>query len=261
MYKRLTDVLADCWDKPWAKLPGDQRIAWCEALGVALSEISRNGERWDSYDAQSRQRVVFDYDQGHDPACNRENDAWFNHYAAIHEKERELAEWELMNHQGDPTKAKTRKDELAQLRAELEALKLVTPDAVVTSGALASDNIHVGAGEIAKALPAGVPTTEIITGFKFDNKWADKLRHVEKKNPFLKPALMTPGSRHSATKTRASHLWNPVKLAEILIEREHKPRKAMAAIIGHRFPRWQDEWEAAQLDYDSSEWDDGIEPA
>lgn len=126
-YKRLTDVLADCWDKPWGSLSGDQRMAWIESLGIAWSGIDGDGQRWDAYDAAVRRRIVEDHDQQHDPACAPENEAWSNHYDAIRQKEREIDEWESMNHQGDPLRAQARQVGLDRLRAELDAIRKAAP--------------------------------------------------------------------------------------------------------------------------------------
>ena len=117
------------------------------------------------------------------------------------------------------------------------------------------DSQKADSGGTTKSLPAGVPSAEIIENFKLDDAWDNKLRHVNDYR-YLKPALMQPGSRTLRTK----HLWNPVEFAEILIKRKRKLRSAMARIIEHRFPNWQDAWELAQSVDEPDDWGEGSGP-
>jgi len=93
-----------------------------------------------------------------------------------------------------------------------------------------------GAGGTAavSTLPAGIPTGTIIEWFRLTDAWADKLKHICR-NPFLRAALMREGCRKSGKTPATPHLWNPVRFAEILIERDGKNRRAMEAIITHNF--------------------------
>lgn len=104
------------------------------------------------------------------------------------------------------------------------------------------DAVKAGAGTTAvSTLPEGIPTGKIAEKFKLSEAWKSKLTHL-KANPFLRGALMRQGCRHEGNKRRMSHLWNPVRFAEILIERDGKNRRAMEAIITHHFADWQDVW-------------------
>lgn len=106
----------------------------------------------------------------------------------------------------------------------------------------ADTTVKVGAGTTsASILPTGIPTGAIIERFKLTDAWADKLKHITR-NPFLRPALMCEGCRKSGKTPATPHRWNPVVLAEILIERDGRNRRAMEAVITHHFPEWQDAW-------------------
>jgi len=113
-------------------------------------------------------------------------------------------------------------------------------------------------GNDEKQLPTGVPSSEILHQFKLDDAWADKLRHVDR-NPFLKAALLRKGCRKSGKNPGALSLWNPVKFGEILIKRDGRSRVAVARIIENRFPKWHDEWDAAQSIDETADWDSEIE--
>jgi hypothetical protein len=107
---------------------------------------------------------------------------------------------------------------------------------------------------VVSTLPPGIPTGVIIQRFKLTDAWADKLKHINR-NPFLRAALMHWGCRKSGKTPATSHLWNPVKLAEILIDRDGRNYRAMEAIITHHFVDWQDAW------HDSMERDESDEYA
>jgi hypothetical protein len=113
----------------------------------------------------------------------------------------------------------------------------------------------------ALALPKGVTSAEIITKFKLSSVWVSKLSHIDR-NPFLEKsgALMQRGHRQSGKTPRTPSLWNPVKFAEMLIQREKKTQKQMAMIIEHRFAKWLDVWDVAQSVDESTDWDESIEP-
>lgn len=139
-YTRLTDALAHCWDKPWSGLTVEQRDAWSLAFGHRGEPMMADGVyqpwqsplfTWDNFAPNQRLSAAEQHDQQHDPACKSENTAWFDHFEAIREKEREIAEWESMRHQGIPSEAKTRHDELTRLRGELEVRKQAMPDAAL----------------------------------------------------------------------------------------------------------------------------------
>ena len=79
-YTRLTDVLADCWDRPWGALTGDQRIAWCTSLSIASGGVIKDGERWDNFDSKTRHRVVMGHDGKNDPALEGQRHVgWYNY--------------------------------------------------------------------------------------------------------------------------------------------------------------------------------------
>lgn len=102
--------------------------------------------------------------------------------------------------------------------------------------------INSGAGGTAVSrLPAGIPTGEIVQGFKLTAAWKSKLTHI-KSNPFLKDALMRAGCRKKGKTPATPHLWNPVVIAEFLIGRDGRNRRAMEAIITNHFADWQDVW-------------------
>ena len=106
-------------------------------------------------------------------------------------------------------------------------------------------------------LPAGVPAAEIISKFKLDTTWVEKLKHIDR-NPFLKTsgALMQQGCRKSATSKGMPNLFNPVKFAEMLMAREGKTAQQMKRVIESRFPRWQDAWDTAQSVDAPAGWED-----
>ena len=139
------------------------------------------------------------------------------------------------------------------------------PDAIVvkdtappaaTSGAPEKGTPHAPM-KSRNLLPAGVPAAEIIEKFKLGDAWAEKLRHIDR-YPFLKVsgALMQQGCRKSATSKGMPNLFNPVKFAEMLIEREGKMAQQMKRVIESRFSLWQDEWDAAQAIDAPDEWDE-----
>lgn len=98
---------------------------WIDERGVmGLTETLANNGSWDMNTPDVRQFIaaLHDAKYRHDPENSKKDVALWNYVTLVRENEREIAEWELMNHQGDPNKAKTKKDELTKLRAEREAL-------------------------------------------------------------------------------------------------------------------------------------------
>jgi len=125
-----------------------------------------------------------------------------------------------------------------------------------------SSSTRVDACRVTTVLPPGVPSKEIMARFKLPEAWKYKLSHVGR-NPFLEKcgALMQQGCRKSGKSPVSPHLWNPVKFAEMLIQRKVKTRPAIERVIPDRFPDWQDAWDNAQAVDSPPDWDDGIEPA
>jgi len=125
-----------------------------------------------------------------------------------------------------------------------------------------SSSTRVDACRVTTVLPPGVPSTEIMSRFRLTDEWANKLSHIAR-HPFLKKcgALMKQGCRKSGKRPASPNLWNPVKFAEMLIQRKVKTRPAIERIIPDRFPDWQDAWDNAQAVDSPPDWDDGIEPA
>lgn len=79
-YRRLTDVLADFWEKSWSKLPKKQRQAWHDALGALGGDTGMDGNLWDGQDAKGRKYVAENHDAQHDP-ITRDSEEGHAHFA------------------------------------------------------------------------------------------------------------------------------------------------------------------------------------
>lgn len=122
-YKNIGVILSNYWGSPWSDLPDEQRQAWHEALGIVGGDADLEGRIWDTRDTEERQRVAAWHDAQNDPAMEEENKYWWNLNCKIDGIQREIAEWEKMNHQGIPSEARIREEKLTMLRAELSELE------------------------------------------------------------------------------------------------------------------------------------------
>ncbi len=294
---RLTDVLAHCWDKPWNSLSHDQREAWMHAFrfegkptetstedkGVYFCVPQQDAHEeseclsrevpperggmyqpwqpprfvWDDLAVANRMRVAEWHDVQHDPAFRDENEAWFAHYAAIDKMEREIAEWEMMHHQGLPSQAKTRQDELDRLRASLSVLRLANPgeafgeksdirsEDASTSEAGSSGALEYETEPLGNRVPNARPATqeEIEKAFPIEGGWGDKLKKAPSgKYKWLDGTWAHVGSRTPGDATT----YYPIKVAAAIVT-SSPPRMTLAACdlaIKKYFPNWWGEWEA-----------------
>lgn len=102
-------------------------------------------------------------------------------------------------------------------------------------------------------LPAGVTTKQIKDGFRLNDAWGEKLRHLDR-YPFLKKAVMVRGSRQNGK--HRSHQWNPALFAEILLKKKVKRSKAVDTVINSHFAEWFDEWERLQSIDQTDSWEE-----
>jgi uncharacterized protein (DUF2132 family) len=135
-------------------------------------------------------------------------------------------------------------------------------EATTTAAASQAENVPatpapLGQGTTQNALPTGVCAAEIIEKFKLDDKWRGRLSHVDRYTYLKKDGvLMQQGCRKSATSRGMPNLFNPVKFAEMLMEREKKTEQHMTRIIENRFGLWLDIWYAARAIDAPADWEE-----
>lgn len=76
-YKRLTDLVADCWEKPWTDLSVEQQWAWfattlsaflrSEPIKMPEGQPVPDDGSWDMNTVKVRKRIALEYDAKHDP--------------------------------------------------------------------------------------------------------------------------------------------------------------------------------------------------
>lgn len=76
-YKRLTEILADCWDKPWVKLSAEQQWAWFSTTNTfrssmpspeqVVGSLVHDDGSWDMNTIDVRRHRATEYDAEHDP--------------------------------------------------------------------------------------------------------------------------------------------------------------------------------------------------
>lgn len=90
-------------------------------------------------------------------------------------------------------------------------------------------------------LPPGVPTKEVVEALLLNDALANKLSHIDRYT-YLKPALMRKGDPKASAREMRTHLWNPVKLGQILCRKKLKNQAAVYYCIKKKLSKWFDAW-------------------
>lgn len=228
-YQSLRELILPHINKPFDELPEKLREFVKDEFAMP----------WNNLSAAQRLEFAEQYDCQHDPALNEENKYWWNLYCDIDETKKKITEWELMNHQYDPVKAKIRDDKLHELHAELEVLNKrcnepftvkVETEPVATSGSVAQP----APAEKVKAA-RGIDKRKVMYAFQ-DIKWDYDHwgKNLSTPPDWLKTCRVARGDKNT------SALWNPADIGLALLDKKIKLKKLDAVFVS--LNDWADEW-------------------